>query len=66
MPKSAFDVVRDNIISFKEMKQDAVVNGNAQNYPEYRELCGTIKGLDFALTELEDLLQSHEVDEDDD
>ena len=66
MVKSAFDVLREKIIDRIDTKGAAVKAGNPTNYPYYRELVGEIKGLDFALTEMEDLLQSHQEDEDDD
>ena len=36
---------------------EALVDGNAKDFAEYRYLCGTIRGLGFAQSEIQDLVR---------
>jgi hypothetical protein len=60
MAKTVFDVLKERI---EEQRSSAakflVTGGNIKDYAEYRELCGVIRGLDSALTYMEDLLRNY-------
>lgn len=36
---------------------EALADGNVKDFAEYRYLCGTIRGLNFAQTEIQDLVR---------
>lgn len=48
------------VSKFEERRQqlmEALTEGSAKDFPEYRYMCGTIRGLDAALLEVNDLLR---------
>lgn len=65
MPKTVFDVLNENIMERIESAKQHLANGNAKDFPEYRELCGLIRGLESAQREVNDLSRHFMEDEDD-
>ena len=65
MPKTVFDVLNENIIERIESTKQRLAIGSAKDYPEYRELCGLIRGLEFAQREVDDLSRHYMEDEND-
>jgi len=55
MAKTVFDVLKEKIEDKVNASQEFLGSGGAQDYPEYREVCGLIRGLETALREVEDL-----------
>jgi hypothetical protein len=41
----------------REQLIQSVTDGSAKDYAEYRYMCGTIRGLSFAQSEVEDLVR---------
>lgn len=41
----------------RQQLMDSVSSGSAKDYAEYRYMCGTIRGLDAVLMEINDLLR---------
>jgi hypothetical protein len=50
-------VISSKIEERRQQLIDAIGDGSAKDFPEYRYLCGTIRGLDTALLEINDLLR---------
>lgn len=63
MAKTVFDVLKDQIEDQKSSAVEFLSSGGSKDYAEYRELCGVIRGLDTALSYMEDLLRSHMEDD---
>lgn len=64
MAKTVYDVL---IQRFKELRVDqerALFDGAAKDFPEYREICGVIRGLATAIREVEDLMRIQGDDDD--
>jgi hypothetical protein len=59
MAKTVFDVLRERIEEQRSSAVEFLSGGSSKDYAEYRELCGVIRGLDTALSHMEDLLRSH-------
>lgn len=52
MAKGAFDVIEEELKAKLEAQQAVISNGSAKDYAQYREHCGVIKGLQFAMYEI--------------
>jgi hypothetical protein len=65
MAKTVFDVLSEAIREKIDSTSDVLASGAAKDYPEYRELCGLIRGLEHALREVNDLSRKF-LDEDND
>jgi hypothetical protein len=65
MAKTVFDVLNEAIREKIDSVSEALASGSAKDYPEYRELCGLIRGLEHALREVNDLSRKF-LDEDND
>lgn len=65
MPKTIFDVLNENISERIENTKQHLASGNAKDFPEYRELCGLIRGLESAQREVNDLSRNYMEDEND-
>lgn len=65
MSKTVFDVIIENIEARAASYEQAVTSGSPKDWPEYRELCGLIRGLEIALREVKDLSR-HYMEQDND
>ena len=65
MPKTVFDVLRERLQESVDSCEESLVGGSAQDYAQYREICGVIRGLTTAIRELQDLSRNYMEDEDD-
>lgn len=65
MAKTVIDVLAESYLERINATKDVIASGGAKDYPEYRELCGLIRGLEHALREVNDLSRKL-LDEDDD
>lgn len=64
MAKTVFDVLKERIEEQRSSAVEFLSSGSSKDYAEYKELCGVIRGLDTALSHMEDLLRSHMEDND--
>ena len=64
MSKTVFDVLIENISAQRALFAESMVTGGPKDWPEYRELCGLIRGLETAQREVADLAKKI-MDEDD-
>jgi hypothetical protein len=65
MAKTVFDVLSEAYRERINTAKDMLATGGAKDYPEYREVCGLIRGLEHALREVNDLSRKI-LDEDED
>ena len=65
MTKTVFDVLIDKIVEDKMATQEFLSGGGANNYSEYRELTGKIRGYDTCINHVNDLAKNY-LEEDDD
>lgn len=66
MAKTVIDVLTDNYLERINAAKEVISSGGAKDYPEYRELCGLIRGLEHALREVNDLSRKLLDDDEDD
>jgi hypothetical protein len=57
METKIFDVLNSKLEEQVNNLQQVVSDGGAKSYDHYRELCGTIRGLQSAQREINDLVQ---------
>jgi hypothetical protein len=57
METKIFDVLNNKLEEQVNSLQQVVCDGGAKSYDHYRELCGTIRGLQSAQREIKDLVQ---------
>jgi hypothetical protein len=57
MPKTLYDVIKDQINDNIERVSQVVVLGNLESFNEYQRLAGVIQGLTSALNVVKDLEQ---------
>lgn len=60
MATTAFDVVLKEIEARRESVAQALVSGAAKDFPEYKSLCGEIRGLSQAYSYITDLVRKLE------
>lgn len=60
----ALDRLRRRLRDMMNDYADTVAGGGAQDFAEYKRLCGVIEGLAFAERELLDIRKLSDVDED--
>jgi len=65
MAKTVFDVLEDKITAEMQAANEHLVSGAANDFAQYRDLCGFIRGLEVALREIEDLSRNYMEDKDD-
>lgn len=65
MSKTVFDVLIDRVGEHIASYEQAVISGGAKDWPEYRELCGLIRGLETAQREIRDLSRHYLEDDND-
>jgi hypothetical protein len=64
MATTAFSVVLKDIEEHREAIARAVVDGTAKDYPEYKSMCGEIRGLSVAHAFITDLVRRMEQSDD--
>jgi hypothetical protein len=63
--KTVLDVLRSELQSKLNQQRDALADGAAKDFAEYKEQAGAIRGLAFALYLVEDLMRkTKEMDND--
>jgi hypothetical protein len=65
MAKTVFDVLKERIGEQRSSAITFLANGSPKDFSEYRELCGVIRGLDAALSHIDDLSRNY-LEEDND
>jgi len=60
MGATAFDVVLKELEERRNDIAQALISGAAKDFPEYRALCGEIRGLSFAHSFVNDLVRKLE------
>ena len=66
MAKTVLDVLKERIEEQKSSAVDFLVGGSMKDYAEYRNVCGLVRGLDTALSHIEDLSRNYLEDDDND
>jgi hypothetical protein len=61
---TVYDVLIDKIDGQIQLISDSLVQGGSKDFPEYRELCGVIRGLATAKREVQDLARKQQDDDD--
>lgn len=64
MGKTVVDVHRDEIEAKLKQQVDSVAGGAPKDWAAYREQVGVIRGLTFALYNINDLMRTQEQDND--
>lgn len=64
MATTAFSVVLKEIEEKRDSVAQALISGAAKDFPEYKSLCGEIRGLSLAHGFITDLVRKLERDED--
>jgi len=59
MPKTVFDVLKDNIDKESLSAKEFLVGGSPKDYPDYRESVGYIRGLERGKQTIEDLQRQY-------
>tara|TARA_R100000995_G_C3470026_1_gene117831 strand:- start:1025 stop:1225 length:201 start_codon:yes stop_codon:yes gene_type:complete len=65
MPRTVFDVLKERIGEQKSSAVEFLAGGGPKDFAEYRNVCGLIRGLDTALSHIEDLSRNYLEDDDD-
>ena len=65
MAKTVFDVLKERIEEQKSSAIEFLAGGSCKEYAQYREVCGLIRGLEGALSHIEDLSRNYLEDNDD-
>tara|TARA_A100001391_G_C4930812_1_gene241739 strand:- start:355 stop:555 length:201 start_codon:yes stop_codon:yes gene_type:complete len=66
MAKTVFDVLEERIGEQRSSAMEFLSNGSPNDYAEYKELCGVIRGLDTALFYVNDLSRNFLEDDEND
>tara|TARA_R100000234_G_scaffold17551_1_gene9651 strand:- start:54 stop:251 length:198 start_codon:yes stop_codon:yes gene_type:complete len=64
MAKTVFDVLINKITEDRNSVQEFLSGGGANNYSEYRELTGKIRGYDACINHINDLAKNYMEDDD--
>jgi hypothetical protein len=64
MAATAFSVVIKSIEEHREAIARALVDGAARDYPEYKSMCGEVRGLSVAHSFINDLVRKLEREDD--
>ena len=65
MAKTVFQVLEEKLIELQKQQEEWMHGGSAQDYAEYKESCGVIRGLAHARREVQDLSRNYMEDDDD-
>jgi hypothetical protein len=60
MSKSVFQVLIADCQQQQERVKEAMSKGTLSSYEEYKESCGSIRGLEYAIRTIEDLSRNYE------
>ena len=64
MAKTALEVLNDELTAQIAAAKDHLGNASAKSYEDYKETCGLIRGLGFALRAVKDLSRHEEFEND--
>ena len=62
MATTAFDVVLKDIEERRNAIAQALISGAAKDFPEYKSMCGEIRGLSLAHSSITELARKLETD----
>ena len=65
MAKTGFQVLEEKLDELQKQQEEWMHGGSAQDYAEYKESCGVIRGLAAARREIQDLSRNYMEDDDD-
>ena len=65
MARTVFDVLKERIETDKVSAMEFLAGGGSKDYAQYKEVCGLVRGLESALSHIEDLSRNY-MEEDDD
>ena len=65
MVQTVFDVLDKKLAALQKEQEDFLSGSSAQDYAEYKEACGVIRGISVARREIEDLSRNYMEDDDD-
>ena len=64
MAKTVFDVLTERIEDQKTSAMQFLVEGGPKDFAQYKEVCGLLRGLQTAQTQITDLSRNYLEDED--
>lgn len=64
MAATAFDVVLKELEDRRESVAQVLISGAAKDFPEYKSMCGEIRGLSIAYSFITDLVRKMETNDD--
>tara|TARA_Y100001947_G_C10175493_1_gene234269 strand:- start:107 stop:304 length:198 start_codon:yes stop_codon:yes gene_type:complete len=59
MAKTVFDVLKERIEEQESSAMEFLADGGPKDYAEYRNVCGLLRGLQVALSYIEDLSRNY-------
>lgn len=62
MAATVFDVVLKDIEERRDAIAQALISGAAKDFPEYKSMCGEVRGLSLAHSFITDLVRKMETD----
>ena len=62
MAATVFDVVLKDIEERRDVIAQALISGAAKDFPEYKSMCGEVRGLSLAHSFITDLVRKMETD----
>ena len=62
MATTAFNVVLKDIEERRDAIAQALISGAAKDFPEYKSMCGEVRGLSLAHSFITDLVRKMETD----
>lgn len=62
MATTAFDVVLKDIEERRDAIAQALISGAAKDFPEYKSMCGEVRGLSLAHSFITDLVRKMETE----
>lgn len=62
MSATVFDVVLKDIEERRDAIAQALISGAAKDFPEYKSMCGEVRGLSLAHSFITDLVRKMETD----
>ena len=60
MANTVFSVLIKKCQDHADALSDSLAHGKAKSFEEYKEACGSIRGLEYAIKEIEDLSRNYE------
>lgn len=65
MAQTVFDVLDKKLAELQQSQEEFLASGGANDFAQYKESCGVIRGLTAARREIEDLARNYMEDSDD-